>query len=429
LLVGALLAVYPVRAGPAWLRQTAAIVGLVLLILPILYYNELTPFPGIAALPPVLGAATLIYAGFPAGGSPATPVNHALGTSLMVFIGRLSYPLYLVHWPIIVLVREATMREPGGATIAAMIAGSVAFAWAIHRWIEQPLRHAVADGRTVLRLAIAVLLLVASAGIVGVSARGAPGRLALPATQPLMTDARWGKGRCFFEGGANPLDWREAACVRSRAAGRKILLWGDSFAAHYVPGIEANAGNIAGTIVQYTAAACIPLLDTGGMTPTCRAFDAHLLDVVRQGRFTHVIIAARWQNWRTRGFDALPATIAALREAGASVTVIGQTPLFAADVQTIAYRSGAPADRTASWPIAVDREINQTLRQASIGANFVDPIAILCGADTCPYKAGSAFLFGDDGHFSAAGSSRAVSVLFPFIRKRAARGFGDPAAD
>ena len=160
------------------------------------------------------------------------------------------------------------------------------------------------------------------------------------------------------------------------------------------------------------------------MTPTCRALDRHVLDVVRQGRFTHVIIAARWENWRTRGFEALPATIAALRRAGASVTVIGQTPTFSADVQTIAYRSGATDTGTASWPIAVDRRINQDLRRASIGATFVDPIALLCGADACPYKAGRSFLFADDGHFSATASRRAVPLLFPFIRDRADRDFG-----
>ena len=120
-------------------------------------------------------------------------------------------------------------------------------------------------------------------------------------------------------------------------------------------------------------------------------------------------------------------SIAALREAGASVTVIGQTPTFAADVQTIAYRTGATDKGTTSWPIAIDRGINQALRSASTGATFVDPIAILCGADACPYKAGPSFLFADDGHFSAAGSRRAVPLLFPFIRDRADRGFGDPA--
>lgn len=433
LLAGALLALYPVRAGPVWSRHAAATAGIALIALPILAYDELTPFPGIAALPPVLGAAALILAGFPQGdGHPATPITRLLAAPLSVFVGRLSYPLYLVHWPIIVLVREITMREPDGGMIAAMIVGSIALAWAIQRWVEQPLRYAKADRRTVLRLATTLFLITSLAGILGVTTRGAPGRLALPATKPLLTDARWGKGRCFFEGGANPLVWREAACTRVRAAGPKVLLWGDSFAAHYVPGLEANAGNVAATIVQYTAAACIPLLDTSGMTSTCRAFNAHVLDIVRQGRFTHVIIAARWQNWRARGFDALPATIATLREAGASVTVIGQTPLFAADVQTIAYRIGATGPdangRIASWPIAVDRGINQTLRRAASGAHFVDPIATLCGEESCPYKAGPSFLFADDGHFSAMGSRRAVQLLFPFIRDRADHDFGRTAS-
>jgi peptidoglycan/LPS O-acetylase OafA/YrhL len=431
LLAGALLALYPARIGSAWQKHAAAIAGVALIALPILRYNELTPFPGIAALPPVLGAAALILAGsFQGNSHPATPVTRLLATPLLVFVGRISYPLYLVHWPIVVLVREVTMREPSGVMIAAMIVASIALAWAIQRWVEQPLRYAKADRRTVMRVATIALLMAALVGVLGVATRGAPGRLALPATQALMTDARWGKGRCFFEGGANPLVWQEAACTRVRAAGPKVLLWGDSFAAHYVPGIEASSGSIAATVAQYTAAACTPLLDTSGMTPTCRAFDTHVLDVVRRGRFTHVIIAARWQNWRARGFDALPATIAALRQAGASVTVIGQTPVFAADVQTIDYRTGAADSEkpVASWPIAIDDGLNQSLRRAAIGARFVDPIAILCGTDACPYKADRSFLFSDDGHFSAAGSRRAVQLLFPFIRNPAVRDFAGAAS-
>lgn len=428
MLAGALLALHRVPAGRDGWRRAVAFAGLALIAAPILTYDGLTPFPGLAALPPVLGAMALILAGTaPDGAPPATPVTRLLASAPLVFVGRLSYPLYLVHWPIIVLTREATMREHGGLMIAGLIALCVAAAWAIERWVERPLRHARADRRAVLRLAAGALLLTALVGIAGVATRGAPGRFALPARQALLTDARWGKDRCFFEAGEDPRRWRESACVRVRAAGPKLLLWGDSFAAHFVPGIEARARDFGATIVQYTAAACTPLLATDDMTATCAAFDRRVLDIVRQGRFTHVVIAARWENWRARGFSALGATIAALRRAGARVTVIGQTPVFTADVQTIAFRQGATDRGTAAWPIAIDPRINDDLRRAAIGATFVDPIPLLCGARTCPYKVGRTFLFADDGHLSAAGSRRAVALLFPFVHTRHARAFGDPA--
>lgn len=419
LMLGVLLALYRLPAGPAWLARMLAVAGIAMIGWPILLYTELTPFPGFAALPPALGAAALIHAGASQTGEGRPPrISRWLGCAPMVLIGRLSYPLYLVHWPVVTLTRELTMREPDAATIGAMLAGCIFLAWSIERWIERPLRYAAADRRTVLRLAALGLLLAALVGAAGVATRGAPARFALPPAQQLGTEASWGSGTCFFEGGADPLSWREADCVHSRG-GRKVLLWGDSFAAHYVPGIRANAADIDATIVQYTAAACVPMLDTSGMTPSCRAFNEHVLDVVSRGGYDHVILAARWQNHEALGFDALPATIAALRRTGVGVTVIGQTPIFAADVQTIAFRAGARPVDTAEWPATFHGRLNDALRAASGGAQFVDPVAILCTGRSCRYKVGPAFLFADFGHFSAEGSRRAVARLFPFVRDAA----------
>ena len=156
------------------------------------------------------------------------------------------------------------------------------------------------------------------------------------------------------------------------------------------------------------------MLDTAGMTPTCRAFNTHVLQVIARGGYEHVIMAARWQNREALGFDDLPSTIATLRRAGVGVTVIGQTPIFATDPQTIAFRTGTRLSDGADWPVAFDRRLNDALRRASSGAQFVDPITILCTGGSCPYKAGTAFLFADTGHFSAEGSRQAVARLFPF---------------
>lgn len=91
------------RAGSPYLRLCLGLVGLLVLLATIWIYDGATPFPGINALLPCLATAALLLSG---SGSGATPIlGHLLGNALMTWIGRLSYSLYLVHWPVVSLMR------------------------------------------------------------------------------------------------------------------------------------------------------------------------------------------------------------------------------------------------------------------------------------------------------------------------------------
>jgi peptidoglycan/LPS O-acetylase OafA/YrhL len=125
---GAVPAVYARRA-----REAASVLGFVLIAASVFFYAPQTNFPGVAALPPVLGAMLLIHAG------DGTATGRLLSRPLPVGIGLISYSLYLWHWPILVL-REQFIVAPGAAGVAAAIALSVALAWASWRWVERPFR-------------------------------------------------------------------------------------------------------------------------------------------------------------------------------------------------------------------------------------------------------------------------------------------------
>ena len=100
LLLGSLLAFGLSARDPARrTRDVLAFVGLALIVAAIALLETSTPFPGAAALPPCCGTCLLIAAG---GG---TKVARALSTRPMVAIGRMSYSLYLWHWPFVAVVR------------------------------------------------------------------------------------------------------------------------------------------------------------------------------------------------------------------------------------------------------------------------------------------------------------------------------------
>ena len=70
----------------------------------------------------------------------------------------------------------------------------------------------------------------------------------------------------------------------TRGQGPVVLLWGDSFAAHYVPGLKRHAGQVRADILEYTLSACPPVFGFDTMsTPACGAFNDHVVDVIRPG--------------------------------------------------------------------------------------------------------------------------------------------------
>lgn len=93
-----------------------------------------TPWPGAAALLPCLATAALILAG--ASGF----WSRVLSSSVLRFLGRISYSLYLVHWPLIALYRHRVVTEPGAAELAMLAIGSIVLAWLLYALIETPFR-------------------------------------------------------------------------------------------------------------------------------------------------------------------------------------------------------------------------------------------------------------------------------------------------
>ncbi|MFZ8275583.1 acyltransferase family protein, partial [Staphylococcus aureus] len=85
-------------------------------------FSDRTLFPGSAALLPVIGAVLVIAAG-----ADALPNRRLLGVAPMRFIGRISYQIYLWHWPLLVIARARGLDAPGA--IAAILAVTVILAW------------------------------------------------------------------------------------------------------------------------------------------------------------------------------------------------------------------------------------------------------------------------------------------------------------
>ena len=444
-LAGGLLSVGAIPRPPTrWIAELTAAAGLVLILVGIVWFSDATPFPGLAALLPCLGAALVIWSGE----GIRTAVAAALRTPPVVGLGRVSYSFYLWHWPPLVLARLVLQRPLSMLETVGLVALALVLAILSWRFVEQPWR--VRRGRIVhAGLAVAAALALVGAGAFLFTSHGLPGRM--PAGVVLEdTDISPMRDRCFL--GWTPDTTPPAACVQGdpTAAG-EVLVWGDSHADAVTPGVLAWAQPQGLKVRQATRAGCPPLIGARPLVdgrlrdPGCSVFDRKTLDLIADPAVRLVVISARWPLYMdaqplTGGYDppmtladpasgapialgpALVRTLDAIAATGstAQVVVIGpvpELPLSPPDclVQRARFHLDPAACHEVPATIALARAAPATdaIARAVAGrpnVRAVYPSRSLCTATACQATADGRALYFDADHLSASGARRLVPV-------------------
>lgn len=133
-------------------KNAQSILGFFLLALALVLLNNERAFPGWWALLPTLGAFLLISAG-----SQAWLNRHVLSNKLLVWVGLISYPLYLWHWPLSSFARIVEGELPSYEIRIAAVIISIALAWLTYRLIEKPIRRS-SNNKLVVWLLIGMIL-------------------------------------------------------------------------------------------------------------------------------------------------------------------------------------------------------------------------------------------------------------------------------
>jgi peptidoglycan/LPS O-acetylase OafA/YrhL len=170
LMVGGFLAhLYLHKKFHRYYPQLQSILGLVLITLGIFIINKDTVFPGIATLLPVLGTFFLIS------GGPHTSINkHLLSNKLLVWVGLISYPLYLWHWPLIAFMKIALGQEPSFTQRIFLLLLSFILAWLTYFFIEKNIRKP--SSKISVRLLLCSGILVCLMGLTIKMIEGLPSR-------------------------------------------------------------------------------------------------------------------------------------------------------------------------------------------------------------------------------------------------------------
>lgn len=417
-------------------RQVAGLSGAILILAPMVLYNEQTSFPGLTALPPVLGAAAIIAVGFDVAPSDGW-VTRLLSFRPFVFIGLISYSLYLVHLPIMVLARHATgdLKLPTGLAALCVLASFVAaiLSW---RFVEGPFRSRRSISTRRIALAGLAGCAVSSLACVAiVVAGGLPGRFpaSVVAYANGVHDFSERSINCLSDA-PDSLSGPESCDLGVDGAPVSFVVWGDSHAAAMMPALDewGRAEGLRGFAAVRNSCPPVPGLTSGRSSvpdrDACSARNSRLLRAVLDTPSIRIVILTSfWTSYESIGLmDGQPADKAiaaardrfaemteALRKAGKAVVVLYRLPEPGFDVPlhlALAARSGEPHMPTVPQPEA-DPNTIVWLKSGS-GLFVVDLSQALCAEGRCRLSQDGRALYKDSSHLTA---SAAKTILTPFL--------------
>jgi peptidoglycan/LPS O-acetylase OafA/YrhL len=442
----------------AWLL---GIGGLAAILAAGLLYTEATPFPGYAALAPVLGTMAVIAAGSPPG---RNPVSTMLGTGPFQFFGRISYSLYLWHWPVLILAPLALDVEPTLRLNLVLLAATIGIAQLSYMYVEAPARNWKPLKRNAVGIAAGLACAVLSAALVLTLTQvlsktaGTGGAADLDAVEPIaggtdfeaallegletdtvpddlappLADMEEDRPAIYADG--CHLEFEQTALpdhceYGDPDSGTVVVLTGDSHAAQWFPALESLAEEQDWKLVSRTKSSCTPVMVHVGSAQgdgeytecwewkqlVAEEIDAIEPDLVVYGSTNNSSPlgaedpAATWAEGWTETLDRASAS-------AAHVAVLTDTPWAtgAAAPDCLALHQDAATRCVAEDPYALAhlelRETGLEAQEAS-GATVIDTEPWFCIEQQCPLIVSGLSVYRDQHHISTPYSVYLTDIL------------------
>lgn len=415
LMIGALLAVAPaLPARHRLMREMLAAAGVLAILIGVKFYNERVPFPGTAALLPCLGAAAIIAAGT----AGTTLAGRVLSWKPIVFVGQISFSLYLWHWPVVVFTQIGLMREVTWPVRIAELMLSFLLAVLSWRYVEQPTRLGFngSSDKKVLGGAFSAMVATLIIGALFASSGGLPARyneqqLAIAKYEGYNGDKVYRGGTCFIVDGQGMYD-PQVCLGQDPKHDKSLLVIGDSHAAQLWPGLHQVATDY--NVLQATKTGCRPVLSNLPVERQlpCEKFFREILTVWLPAHPVQLVVLAG--RWGTGDLHDLAATIVLAKRHAQTVIVVGPVPQYASSLPRVLVRNDAHPDRIADSAVGGPFLLDPQMRKVVIanGAQYFSPIEHLCHGRECRTlaSAGVPMQF-DYGHLTAQGSAVLAAML------------------
>ncbi len=457
-----------VALGASWLVKqdwvqngVIAGFGLVMLLFSAWWFTDSTPYPGTAALIPTAGTALVIAAGLRKATGAET---HVLSWKPLQFLGKLSYSLYLWHWPLLILAPLA-LSKTFSVTDNLVLCG-LALVLAIFTYVavEEPFRTAPGlqsrSWRSLLFGAVAMAIVVAVSvtaitvgpmryrtgeavlqadrdAIVDAVAASAglttvPGNLS-----PSLSDASKDKPDLQASDGISCMVDLLTSDVSSEPGGScvaggtengefTVVLVGDSHAYQWMPAIREVALDRGWRLVSLTKGGCaywdVDLVNTNLKRDfrECYTWRENATERIEEENADLVITSAAIFNPRDGDFaDRWVAGVSSATERlvdmGAPVYVIEDTPYPKVDIPKCIAQNMTDTTSCGLSPEEAysdnDRRVRSAQAAEAAGATLIDPYKWFCTQDLCPTIIGNTVVYSDNSHMSQTYSALLGTVL------------------
>lgn len=415
LLCGALLAYRTVViAASDKTAQLRTALGAALLVVAIVWIDADKRFPGAWALLPVMGAVLVIS------GDGQTWVGKALfANRFAVWIGTISYPLYLWHWPVFSYARIVEGGTPSVEFRIVALCASVVLAWLTFQWVEKPIRFGWQFRYKTGALVLGMLVI----GALGYSANksnGFPSR-AIMGDQHVVRPGDIGHdafhkyyGEHFFTC-ADPAiqkdagDWKGVVrCFQSQATGPVTLVFlGDSHAEHLFLGIAEKLPHVN---VGFYGKGALPFLSKD-------EFKLIFEHVLHNPDIKQVVISAMWASHmheiapNETLASELARTVKTIQAASKKVYLSDDLPQFSFDPQRCKFlrpftqktKCDEPRENLDSQRAKYLADLQEVVR-LNPGVEWIEISSLMCAGATCSMARDGQLFYRDNNHLNIPGS-------------------------
>jgi len=446
---GSLLAIILMREFT--IRRSVAepmsLIGLLLIVYAITAFDRTTPFPGLYALVPVVGTCLIIFFA-----DHQSLVGRLLANKILVFVGLISYSLYLWHQPLFAFLRLKSIGEPSVEIFLVVIAATFALATLSWRYVEKPFRNKTRFSRAAIfkYTAVSMVMFLAIGGA-GHLYSGYESRFDLPNyTDSIQHSPK--RANCHTVGAdyLKPQD----ACTYF-AENISWASFGDSHIVEPAYALAKRLEVINQGMLHLSFSGCSPALLFDVRQPGCASWVSESLDYLEsRGDIRNVLLGFRYSYFlfgnqldaypelpdispttlmndvplehtaavRNSYWLSMEAIIARLRAAGKRVYVLYPIPELPVPIQKAIMPFSIVGNET-MLDLARATKIDYYFKRNEFilarlntlpfdeSLHAIRPLEILCDGNYCPAVKDNKALYFDDHHLSLAGAEYLVGGI------------------
>jgi peptidoglycan/LPS O-acetylase OafA/YrhL len=328
-IVGGLLAIHPciINYGKnlsTSLSDALAITGLFILTSCLFYYNQEVLFPGINAVLPTFATGLILFAGKSSNFGRGF-IYKVLSCRLAKFFGKISYSLYLWHWPIIVFYQLIIKSKTNFSEQAMLFSVAILLGY-ISWFVIERRSTALHIGRTSIKViwtsifASLLLVVIGAAFLTGLPYRYSEQQIKYSAYLNYDRKDYYRQGSCFLTSYFNNISFFDKQlCISYDKLEHNTLLIGDSHAAQWYRALKSTKKTNE-NISQVTSSGCKPIVPFKGAKRCTHLMQWAFDELIQDKRFETIIIAARWKD---KDINTLLATVEYLSEYSTDIIVFG----------------------------------------------------------------------------------------------------------